>query len=479
MNGNTTDYTDCSTDANAGYLCQVDGTTPLTNSAGAFLPDLSQGGSVYIGENDYESIRSMGVGGSLQATLTAPLFDRANDLAVGGSVDRATTQFASRVEVGAINPAMVVGSSGLFVSTPEHMPFTATPVDLHASNRYYGLYLTDTWSLTDSLAITASGRFNVADVDFADRLGSALSGFNRYSRLNPALGVTDKLTERATAYAGYSEGARAPTAGEIECSDSNAPCLLPSSLSSDPPTLKQVVSRTWEVGLRGGLPTSSADHGLLNWNASLFRTNVRDDIFAVATSLSSGYFQNIGGTRRQGLELGARYENVKLSAFLNYGYVAATFESTFLVPSPLNAVADAAGNIRIRPGDVLPGIPAHRVRAGVDYKPVSSWTVGTSLVYESHQYFRGDESNQMPALPGFFVMNLHAKYQLSDRVELFANVVNLFDRKYATFGVLGDPTGVGAPGIPVGAATGDARIDNRFEGPAPPLSAFVGVRVGL
>jgi outer membrane receptor protein involved in Fe transport len=215
----------------------------------------------------------------------------------------------------------------------------------------------------------------------------------------------------------------------------------------------------------------------LNWNASLFHTDVHDDIYAVATSLSSGYFQNIGGTRRQGAEVGARYENARLSAFVNYSYVAATFQSTFLLPSSLNSAADAKGNILVRPGDALPGIPAHRIRTGFDFRVIPSWTVGARLVYESHQYFRGDESNQMPALAGFVVVNLHAKYQLTDRVELFANVVNLFNRQYATFGVLGDPTGVGAPGVPAGAATNDPGVDNRFESPAPPFSAFAGARV--
>jgi len=55
-NGNTTDYTSCTTSATAGELCQSDGATPVTNSAGAPLPDISDGGALYIGENDFETI---------------------------------------------------------------------------------------------------------------------------------------------------------------------------------------------------------------------------------------------------------------------------------------------------------------------------------------------------------------------------------------------------------------------------------------
>ena len=81
------------------------------------------------------------------------------------------------------------------------------------------------------------------------------------------------------------------------------------------------------------------------------RTNVRDDIFGVATSLSTGYFQNIGGTRRQGVEFGLHYQQQRCSVFLNYSYVAATFESALLLPSPQNPFADAQGNVQVMPGD--------------------------------------------------------------------------------------------------------------------------------
>ena len=477
VNGNTTNYTACTTAQYAGFLCQSDGATPLTNSAGGLLPDISQGGTVYIGENDIEAIHTAGVGGSLQATVTGALFGHENQLSLGGSIDRDTTDFRSSAELGTINSALVVSYSGLFVDTPENTPWTATPVSLGASNTYYGLYATDTFNITEDLAATASGRYNRAQIDLADRLGSALTGHNSFSRFNPALGLTEKLANNLTAYAGYSEGNRAPTPGEIECSNPAAPCLLPSSLSNDPPTLRQVVSHTWEAGLRGHFSAAEIGPGQFTWNASLFRTDVDDDIYGVATSLSAGYFQNIGGTRRQGAELGLRYADDRLSAFLNYSYVDATFQSSFLLNSSLNPYADMYGDIQVRPGDILPGIPAHRIKAGADFHVTSSWLVGMDLVYESPQYFRGDESNQMGSLPGYAVVNLHSRYELTDHVELFVNVVNALDAKYATFGVLGDPTGIGAPGIPVNATTNGPGVDNRFESPAPPISAFGGVRL--
>ena len=477
INGNTTDYTSCTTTSDAGSLCQADGATPLTNNAGALIPDISRGGSSYIGENDFESIRTIGTGGSLQATSTAPLFGHENHLASAVSIDRDSTDFRSWSELGTINADLQVAYSGQYVNTPENTPWAATPVALYASNHYYGFLASDTLTASDALALTISGRYNVVSVDLADQLGTALTGKNRYQRFNPAVGVTQKFASHVTGYVGYAEGNRVPTAGEIECSDPAKPCLLPSSLSSDPPTLRQVVARTWEAGLRGKSASSNGPTRESNWNAGLFRTDVKDDIYGVATSLSSGYFQNIGGTRRQGVELGLHYQQQRCSVFLNYSYVAATFQSTLLLPSPQNSFADAQGNIHVRPGDYLPGIPTHRVKLGADLRITPSWLVGGDAQFVSPQYLGGDESNQMPTLSSYAVINVHSSYEINERVQVYAHIVNLTNRQHSTFGELGDPTGIGVPGVPADADSNDPRVDNRFLSPASPISVYAGARI--
>ena len=233
--------------------------------------------------------------------------------------------------------------------------------------------------------------------------------------------------------------------------------------------MRQVVSHTYEAGLRGQF---DALDGRLIWNANLFRTDVDDDIYAVATSLSSGYFQNIGGTRRQGADLGLKYRGHGFSTSLNYSHVAATFQSSFLLPSLLNSADDGNGDILVKVGDALPSIPTDRVKLDADYRVTPQWIIGGSLVYESSQYFRGDESNQIQPLPAFAILNLHTSYQILDSLTWWLNVTNVTNAKYATFGALGDPTGVGAPGV-----SGDAGADNRFESPAAPLSIFSGFRL--
>lgn len=476
-NGNTTNDTACTTDAGVGLLCQADGVTPLTNAAGQALPDISNGGAVPIGENDFENIHSRGLGGSVQITGHEEVAGHGNQLAAGASIDTANIEFSSGAQLGTIGPNLIVQSSDLSVDTPEDTGFPATPVILEAINKYYGLFVTDTFDVAPALAVTASGRYNIAQIDLSDQRGTDLNGQNRYTHFNPAIGATYKLLPNVTAYVGYATTNRTPTASEIECSDPLLPCLLPANLAGDPPTLRQVVAHTYELGLRGRVASPAGTNGALTWNVGAFRTNLDDDIYAISTSLSSGFFQNIGSTRRQGAQAGLTYTSNQWDGYLNYSYVDATFESPFTISSPSNPFHDENGNIPIEPGDHLPGVPRHRVKAGADYKVLPNWTVGGTLIYVSTQFYKGDESNQNAPLPGYQVLNLHTTYQLWRQSELFLTVNNVLDRHYATFGVYADPTGVGAPGVPSGANSNDPGGDNRFQNPAAPRAVFGGVRI--
>jgi iron complex outermembrane receptor protein len=472
-NGNKSNYTACA-DATTAALCQEDGVTPLTNSAGGLIPDISNGGATFIGQNDFDRIRSDGWGISLQLTSTAPLFGHGSDFAVGATLDTAQTNFFSGIELGVLDASLTVLPSGLFVDTPEGRDFSATPVNLNGNNKYYGFYITDTLDLTSLMSVTASGRYNVAKIDLSDRLGTALSGHSRFAHFNPALGATYQLAAGATLYAGYSTNNRAPTGSEIECSDPLQPCLLPSSLAGDPPNLRQVIAHTVEFGLRGRSSTSDAR---FSWNASAFRTDSDDDIYGVATSVSSGFFQNIGSTRRQGFEASLNYQGRQWSGYAQYSYIDATFRSPLLLNSPSNPFQDENGHIQVLPGNRLPLIPLSRVKLGADYSVQHDWSVGGSLVLVTSSFYRGDESNRNPPLPGYHEVSLRTSYRLNKQVELFANVRNLFDERYATFGLFGDPTGVGAPGLPPNAAANDPGVDNRFQSPGMPRAIFGGVKI--
>ena len=479
-NGNATTYVGCT--AVAGILCQPDGVTPLTDAEGQPLPDISDGGTMRIGANDYERIHSWGRGGSVQLTSSRAIVGHENQGSAGIAVDDAATSFFSGTQIGVMNAQLLVLPSILVVDTPENSPGAiangdATPVNVDSINENLAGFLTDTFNLSSRLAVTASGRYNLAHVDLVDQRGSKLSGDNRYVHFNPAIGATDDIRPGLTLYGGWSVNNRTPTPSEIECSDPASPCVLPSNLSGDPPNLAQVVSHTIELGLRGRVPARSGGIGAISWNASVFRTRLTNDIYAVATSVSQGFFQNIGDTRRQGVEAGIHVRGRPWSTYLNYSFVQATFLSPLVVPSGSNPYRDANGDIHVAPGDRLPEIPEHRVKLGVDYAPTPKWTVGATLALVSSFYYGGDASNHLAPIPGYTVVSLHSSYEPDRHIEFFATIDNLFDRRYATFGTLSDPTGVGAPGVPPNGVTNGPGVNNRFLTPGAPFEAFGGVRI--
>lgn len=464
VNGNTTNAQTC---ADPILLCFNDTTTPLTDTTGTQISSSVLNGGT-SGENDDSLITSFGAGGSLQGTETAPVFGHTNNFVAGASLDHGDVNFSSTAELGVINPNnLVVQGLGIFISQADG---SLGPINVETINDYYGFYMSDTFDVTQRLSVTAGGRYNIAQIDLHDELGGPISGNNRFARFNPSAGVTYKILPNLTGYAGYAEANRAPTAGEIACSDPSRPCSLDNFLTSDPPGLKQVVARTYEMGLRGRLNAGTG--GRIEWNAGLFRTDLSDDILNVPSNIiSSGFFENVGNTRRQGLEAGLGYRDDKWRVNASYSYIDALFESPITLSSPNNPAADANGNIQVSPGNRLPGIPKNRLKLDTDYRVTDKWSVGGNLIFETSQFYFGDSSNQTPPLPGYFIVNLRSSYQVTDNVEVFGLIENLFDRKYATYGIYGEVTAAGSlPGVP-------NPSDPRFNSVGAPLAAFGGVRV--
>jgi iron complex outermembrane recepter protein len=466
LNGNTTNAQLC---ADPTLLCFGDTTTPLIDTTGAQVPSSVLGGGI-PGQNDNSSINSLGLGGSLQGTWTLPLFGHDNHLVFGASLDHADVNFNATSELGTIDPnTLLVSPLGIVIDQPNG---SLAPIRLETTNNYYGFYASDTFDITPQLAVTLGGRYNLALVQLIDKIGAALSGSARFTRFNPSAGFTYKITPNVTGYFNFAQANRAPTPGEIACSDPSRPCTLDNFLTSDPPGLQQVVATTYETGLRGRLRTGASEAaGTIEWNLGLFRTESTAEIFSVPSNIiSSGFFQNVGNARRQGIETGISYRDDKWQVGVNYSFIDATFQSAFTLSSPNNPFADAAGNIQVRPGDQLPGVPLNRLKVNADYAVTDKWKLGGNLIYTSSQFFFGDASNQNPKLPGYWVAELHSSYQVTESIELFAIIHNLFNNDYATFGIFGDVTKTPLPGVP-------NPSDPRFVTVAAPLAVFGGIRV--
>jgi outer membrane receptor protein involved in Fe transport len=440
------------------------------------------------GSIDRTSQDADGYGGSLQAVEKTPLFGYNNQFLIGTSYDHGKVKYTANSELGFFAPNFVVKSfdTPFMIAGPDDF----VPRALDTKNDYVGVYFSDTIDLTSRLAVTVGGRYNYARLELEnkgeieDGEEDKLTGTHTYERFNPMAGATYKLNQGLTLYGSYAEANRAPTAAELACADPEDPCLIESFLTADPP-LKQVVSKTWELGLRGELASlSQTQH--LNWSFGLFHATNEDDIIPVTSpeSQGRGFFQNAGETQRQGIEAGIQYQETRWSAYANYALVDATFQTPLVLSSPNspNSAAfecpdsDDALCIQVNKGDHLPGVPMHRFKAGIDYWVTSKWRIGGDLVAASDQVFFGDEGNDGQRLPGYATVDLHTSYDLTDHIQIYGLVDNVFDTRYGLFGNYFDRELANAAGT-VSGLDEDFFTNAETITPAPPVTAYGGVKM--
>jgi outer membrane receptor protein involved in Fe transport len=397
--------------------------------------------------------RSIGFG--LQLTDSHDVFGWNNQAIVGVDYDNSKDEFNQAYQYGGI------ASDHFLVYDPS--PYNNfNVISVNGSNNIFGAYVTDTVSPSELIHLTAALRYNhntetlngdSVDADPADYgngflTSTPVTGDHTFTRLNPAIGFTFTPTKYATYYATYNEASRAPSVLELGCANPNVPCGLPDDFASDP-ALKQVVARTFEIGLRGNLPDQS-----LNWSADVFHTVSNNDIQFVATATNAGYFDNVGSTRRQGLDIALGGKEGGLTWRLAYSYVDATFQSSFVVNAGSNSTADANGNILVQPGDHLPLVPQHTGRLILNYDFDKHLNLGMNLIFVSGSYLHGDENNANVAgttdvasgayisptgtgwIPSYVLLNFNGTYRFTENFEIFARMSNALNKDYYTAGFL-------------------------------------------
>jgi outer membrane receptor protein involved in Fe transport len=423
-------------------------------------------------------------------------------LTIGAGYDGSRSTFEQSSQLGYLNPDRSVtglnafADGGLTGGDVDGVPLDRR-VNLQGRVNTGSIFAADVLPIGDAWNVTLSARVNRTSISNRDRLNpgggpGSLDGDHVYSRLNPAAGLTFSPSRTVNLYAGYSEGSRAPTAVELGCADPNEPCKLPNALAGDPP-LDQVVTRTVEAGARGG-------RGAITWNAGVFFADNRDDLlFVASTQTGFGYFKNFGHTRRQGFELGINAHKGRLTAGSAYTSLNATFQSPETVDGTGNSTNDAAaaggkgleGTIDIQPGDRIPLIPRHMLKAFGDVQVTAKLAVDVNLIAQSGVYARGNENNLSEpdgvyylgagTTSAFGVVNLGARYQLTRRVQLLAQVNNVFDTHYYTAAQLG-PTGFTSAGNfiarPLPAINGEfPLVQAAFFAPGAPTTYWIGTRV--
>jgi len=414
-------------------------------------------------------------GFSGQVTLLDQLAGYKNQFTTGLAYDANRTDFQQSSEFGYINPDRSVTGTQVFADDAD------PNVHLKGKASTWSLFATDTLSLQNHWHVTMSGRYNRTHIINTDQIlpgggAGSLDGNHVFQRFNPAIGTTYAWTPALTSYLGYNEGSRTPTSIELGCADPVNPCKLPNAMAGDPP-LKQVVTKTWEAGLRGALSHQT------QWSAGVFRAQSSDDILFVTANSSQGYFKNFGQTLRQGMELGLNSQQGPLKLAAHYTWLKATYQSAEEVGGESNSTNEGAP-IHIRPGDTIPLTPKHILKLHADYAWNQAWNTGLGMTAFSGMYARGNENNRHTPdgdeylgsgrTAGYAVFNVNAGYKASKDTKWMLNVMNVFNRQYATAGQLG-PAAFSANGQAY-ASHFNGEKQSMFVAPGAPRSVWLSMR---
>ena len=391
-----------------------------------------------------------------QMTWRGSSLGHRNQLTVGALLDRGAVDFTENTQFGYLNPNRTITSIPSWEdgSTNSNGAPVDTRVNLHGVTPNGSIFVTDTLSLGKAWNLTAAGRYNRSSINNTDRISpitgpGSLNGDYVFNRFNPSIGATFNPWFALNAYLNYAQGSRAPTSIELGCADPANPCSLPNALASDPP-LKQVVTDTWEAGLRGRLEKN------LSWSVGGFRSENKNDLlFVSSVQTGSGYFKNFAETRRQGVQAALDGHLGRLNFGFDYTFLDATYQSTEIVNGNANSTSDqalaglpgVAGSITIHAGNRIPLIAKHSGKTFVDVQATSKLVLDLGLVASSSSYARGNENNAYrtdgqyylgPGVsPGYAVANMGARYNLMRLLQLAVRIDNLLDRRYYSAAQLG------------------------------------------
>ena len=455
------------------------------------------GGGVF--EVEYDELETAGAEGEVnltktkqdkygisgQYTFSQDWFGKPNHLVVGANAE---TSLISFNQFGVEEQTILSSRKIAYDSSSTHEEST----NLSGRTKTLGLYGVNTLSLADQWHVTGGARWNYTEVDNSDRLNgdssaNTLTAKQSWSRINPTIGLTYKPSDNYSTYVSYSESNRAPTSIELGCSNPQAACLLPTQMADDPP-LDDVVSKTYEVGARGRLSND------IQWNAAIYHAINHDDMMFISTNAVNGlgYFDNIGRTQRDGLDLGISGTKLplnflsesiqnKISWNANYGLTHATYDSDLELTAEANSSASdsdtsyssitcgeffdeataggagAAGAtelrvkndvIQVKKGDQLANIPMHRLKLRLNYDVSNNLRIGGNVIGFSKAWVMGNENQKHDGdgeVTGYVLVNLDAAFIPSQNWTVAFKAINIFDKNYYTGGRLIENafTGVG------------------------------------
>ncbi|MDV5173147.1 TonB-dependent receptor [Acinetobacter baumannii] len=241
------------------------------------------------------------------------------------------------------------------------------------------------------------------------------SGKTDYDKVLPSVALSWQILPELMAYVSYAKGFETPTFTEM--------AYRPDGQSGFNFDLTASTSDTYETGLK-------SQNQLGDFTLAVFQTKTKDDIVSAGNSNGRSTFRNADKTLREGVEFAWNKKLWRdLIATASYSYLDATFDAD--IP--------ALGNIaQISSGNAIPGIAKNQAYASLAWQPSHGLYGGVDVQYMDKVYVNDTNGD---AAPSYSVTSANVGYAwvIGDwKVNSFARVDNLFDKKYAGSVIVND-----------------------------------------
>ncbi|HLP98995.1 MAG TPA: TonB-dependent receptor [Sideroxyarcus sp.] len=410
----------------SGYLRNA----ACPNTSVAALPDCNMSNlrDVYVSGADTKQTQKgmkaeLRKGGEQVGLMAGLDLQRFEDKALTTNL---VTYTARNTAVGAANPLNLAG---------------AVTNDSTSTSDTKALYGEFKWLPAEPLTATLNARYDDITAKYASNIpltaaqiaeGRVTSGEKTFRVWSERVGLNYALAAEREIYSNVSTGFRVPTISQLYGGS-----VTPTGTVLANPGLSPEKSWNYEIGLRA---KSELFGVALDTDVAVFQIDRKNFILnsggqyqTTPTTSGPEQYQNIGGVRNRGLELGAKTDARQAwSGDFAYTYLRAIFtrnDSYWMAMGSRNAPLPSV--LYNNTGKTVPRTPMHKVNVTTRYRATSALTLTGEVNAQSGSY--ADEVNVVWS-GGRTVYNLMANYEIKTEKEMkwsaFARIDNLFNRYY-------------------------------------------------
>lgn len=263
------------------------------------------------------------------------------------------------------------------------------------------IFALDTIKLSPQWQVLAGGRYDSFKIRStgAARNGTPYDARSKVDFFNWQGSLLYKPVEAVSLYASYSTSSN-PSGEQL---DSTSP-TYGGGVGSE--NLKPERNRAWEAGAKWEVA-----QGHLLITAAAFRIDKSNAREQTAPNI----WESVGKLRSQGFELGLNGNiTSRWAIFGGYSYLDAK------VRSSSNPLID---------GSRFANVPKHNISLLTTYAFTDRFTLGAQAYYRS-RIWAGDSGAGTASVPGYWKFDAVGRYKLSEKLQLRANVLNIFDKRY-------------------------------------------------